>query len=229
MLNFLFYFFSVTAVSCSYFYFVFTWPAISWKNIKRNQWLILQNIVCFMFTAIRLIVKAAALFPVELNTDGCAQKRLKWKLWPDCTSFQKTAPVSSVSSAAATLRAIFSPQAQLRVKKNICCLHTTHGGDKYPAGYPHDTAALFWLFLPAIKMKNCGFSFLSMTPYSRRRRERKKEEKIDAESSLTKCFRSSAAYNRLKEMSGYFRVACAFSSHVIHENDINVEYVSRQR
>lgn len=180
-----------------------------------------------MFTAIRLIVKAAALFPVrELNTDGGAQKILKWKLWPDCTSFQKTAPVSSVSSAAATLRAIFSPQAQLRVKKNIRCLHTTHGGDKYPAGYPHDTVALFWLFLPAIKMINCGFSFLSTTPCSRRRRERKKEEKIAAESCLTKCFCSSSAYNRLREMSGYFRVACAFSSHVMQKNNINVERCS---
>lgn len=172
-----------------------------------------------MFTAIGLIVKAAALLPVgELNTDGGARKRFKGKLWPDCTSFQKTAPVSSVSSAAATLRAIFSPQAQLRVKKNSRCLHTTHGGDKYPAGYPHDTVALFWLFLPAIKMINCGFSFLSTTPCNGRRRERKKEGEIAAESRLAECVRSSAAYNRLKEMSGYFRVACAFfSSHVMQK------------
>lgn len=168
-----------------------------------------------MFTAVGLIVQAAALFPVrELNADGGAQKILKGKLWPDCTSFQITAPVSSVSSAAATLRAIFYPQAQLRVQKNICCLHTTHGGDKYPAGYPHDTVALFWLFLPAIKMINCGFSFSSTTPCNGRRRERKKEGKIAAESCLAKCVRSSAAYNRLKEMSAYFRVACAFFPHM---------------
>lgn len=187
--------------------------------------MILENVVCFMFTAIGLLVKAAALFPVrELNTDGGAQKILKGKLWPDCTSFQKTAPVSSVSSAAATLRAISSPQAQLRVKKNSRCLHTTHGGDKYPAGYPHDTGALFWLFLPAIKMINCVFFFFFF--YLRRpvvgggEKGRKKEKLLRNRVRRNDFARRLVVYNRLKEMSAYF------SSRVMQKNNINVECCS---
>lgn len=123
-----------------------------------------------MFAAIRLI--AALLAVGESNADGGAQKKIQIVARLHSTP-ENCSRLVRVEQAA-TLRAVFSPQAQLRVKKNIRCLRTTHGGDKYPAGYPRDTAALFWLFLPAIKMINCAFSFSSASCCSRRGRERKK-------------------------------------------------------